>query len=153
MKPLYYLITLSGAVALTGCVSAVIAQTGKKELRFPRSREQIVSAYGEPVLSGIAIPGLSRRETVRWEIYEYRGLMRDDGFANSAATAGGVTLGVSEAISLPSVALNRVGSASTTHYFLAEYQRGGKVHPFSKLSGTEYQDYKTRSNGSKAMSE
>ena len=146
MKYLKQFTTLFCVVSLSGCVSAVIAQTGKEEIRFPRNREQIVTAYGKPVLTGSAIPGLSSRETVRWEVYEYHGLMRDNDFANSAATAGGVSLGVSEVISLPSVALNRAASASRNHLFLAEYQRNGHIHPFKRITKKEFNEFKSCSD-------
>lgn len=144
MRLIQQITSLLIVASLSGCVSAVIAKTGKQEIRFPRNKKQIVDAYGEPVLSGRAISGLSTKGTVHWEIYEYRGMMRDDGYANAAATAGAVTLGVSEVISLPSVALNRAQSASSRNLFLAEYRFDGKVHPFKRISRAEFEEFRLR---------
>ena len=130
-------------VAITsGCVSAVIAQSGKEELFYPRDREQIVSTYGAPISSGRAKSGTNTKGTATWEVFQYDGLMRDDDFANGAATAGAVTLGVSEVVSLPSVILNRAGSAATKHLFLAEYRPNGEVHRFRRITKEELVKFK-----------
>jgi hypothetical protein len=145
MRLIQNIALLLTATLLAGCVSAAIAQTGKQEIRFPRHRKQITEAYGEPILAGRAIPGLNTKGTVRWEIYEYNGMMRDEEFANASGTAGAVTLGISEVISLPSVALNRAQSASARHLFLAEYRSDGSIHPFRRISKHDLAGFQTRS--------
>lgn len=138
MKWIQNVVSMLLVVSVSGCLSAAIAQTGKKELKYPSSRKEIVKEYGPPILSGRAISRISSVGAVRWEVYSYRGMMRDDDFSNSAGTAGAVTLGVSEAFSLPVVALNRAGSATARHLFLAEYRGGGEVRSFRRLTEGEF---------------
>ena len=103
-----------------------------------------MEAYGNPILTGNIPPGLTLGVSGRFEVYEYKGLMRDEGFANSSATAGGVTLGAAEAISLPSVMFNRLDSATSRHLFLAVCSANGDVREFKSISSAEFEALKAR---------
>lgn len=106
-----------------------------------------MEAYGNPVLAGNVAPGLITGVSGTFEVFEYKGLMRDEGFANSSATAGGVTLGAAEAVSLPSVVFNRLDSATSRHLFLAVYSANGDVREFKSISSAEFETLKTCRTG------
>ncbi|GAA5119916.1 hypothetical protein JIN84_21110 [Luteolibacter yonseiensis] len=134
--------------SLNSCVAAWMTQTGKSET-IPRTRSEAVSTYGQPVISRKLAKDSPVQNDLRWttpdgskrrtggirsyEIYEYKGLMKDKEFGNSAAMANALTLGTSEAIAIPSAIVNRAAGVTKTHRFFAGYEGSDQIVIFRRI--------------------
>lgn len=112
-------------VLMTGCISMLIADSGRDLNRY-KSRAEVRSALGEPIAAGA-----DGRHA--FEDYRFRGKLRDRGSAQGAGTAGAMTLGLSEIFVVPPMLIALPGQMFETHEVRYYFAAGGEVERFEEL--------------------
>lgn len=114
------------ALSTTGCVSMLIANSGRNIDRY-ENRSEVHRALGKPSASGL-------EGAERFEDYRFRGKIADRNEAQGLGMAAGLTLGLSEVVFAPAMLVALPFELFEQHEVRYYFDEAGKVTRLEKKS-------------------